>query len=174
MLCERTIEAEVEVSHEEVYVSDRVWFNLLTFAKQSDLLQDAFSHHKALLDSILARLKMAIDEAKGCVVKGELHHAAALPAITEHVLHYVVLVCIPHEATILLFDENDEENLAFANVLDLDVVFTKVGMDQVRLFFFLSRALLPTKRYDVVPLVIREHCLKIEILWLSRMIPCDC
>ena len=46
-------------------------------------------------------------------------------------------------------------------------------MDQVSLFFFLSRAFLSTKRYNVVPLVIREHGLKIEILWLSRMIPCD-
>ena len=107
MLCERTIEAEVEISHEEIDISDGVWFNLLTFAKQSNLLQDAFSHHKALLDSILARLKMAIDEAKRCVVQGELHHAATLPAITEHVLHYVVLGCISHEATILLFDEDD-------------------------------------------------------------------
>ena len=116
---------------------------------------------------------MAIDEAKGCVVQSELHHTAALPAISQHVFHNVVFVCISHEATILLLDENDEENLAFANVFDFDVVFTEVGMDQVRLFFFLSRTLLTTKCYNVIPLIIRKHCLKVQILWLSRMIPRD-
>ena len=173
MLRERAIEAEVEISHKEVDISNRVWFNLFALAKQANLLQDALSHYKALLNSVLARLKMAIDEAEGCVVQSELHHAAALPAISKHVFHDIVLVCISHEATILLLDENDEENLAFANVFDFDVVFTKVGMDQVRLFFFLSRTLLPTKRYNVVPLIVREHGLKIQILRLSRMIPRD-
>ena len=54
MLHEGSIEAEVKVAHEEVYVGYGVWLYHFFLAEQSYVLQNALCHRQALIDSILA------------------------------------------------------------------------------------------------------------------------
>lgn len=165
------IEAEVEVAHEKIDVCDRVGFNHISFTEEADVFEDALGHAEPLFDRVLARLKMAVDEAEDSVVQGKLDHHAAFPAVAKHVFHDVVLAHVAHVPAIVLLDEDDEEDLAFTHVVYLDVLLAQVIVNQLDFIFLLAAALLPAESYDVVALVVREERLNIDILRLARVVP---
>ena len=67
---------------------------------------------------------MAVDETEQGVVQCELDHDTSFPAIADHILHDVVLAGVAHEATVIIFDEDDKEYLALAYEVNLDVLIT--------------------------------------------------
>lgn len=83
MLRVRSIESEIKVTHEEIKVRDGVRFNHVSFAKEAYFLQNALRHQKSLIDSVLTRLKMAIDKTKRGVVQSKLDHNSAFPSISD-------------------------------------------------------------------------------------------
>ena len=107
VLCEGSIEAEVKVAHEEIDVGDGIRFDHIFLVKEPNVLQDALSHRQSLLHCVLTRLKMTVDEAESCVVERELDHDSALPPVTYHIFHYVVLSSVAHEPAVKFLNEND-------------------------------------------------------------------
>ena len=128
MLLIRSIEAEIQVSHEEVQICDGVRLDHLPLTEQPNILQNALRHRKALIDGILARFKMAVHKAKHCIVESELDHHSTLPAVTEHVLHDVVLANVAQKPAIVFFDEDYEEDLALAHKVYLYVLLAQIAM----------------------------------------------
>ena len=114
---------------------------------------------------------MAVNEAKDGIIESELNHDTTLPAIANHVLRDVIFAGVAHEATILLLDEEGEEDLTLAHILHLLVLFAQVVAHQVDFILFLFAALLPTKSNDVVSVVVGEQRLEVDLLWNPRMIP---
>ena len=104
---EGTIETEVEIAHEEIDVCNSVRLDHVLLAEEPNVLQDTLRHRQSLLHSVLTRLKMTVYEAESCVIDCELDHDSTLPAVTDHVLHYVVLSCVAHEPTVELLNENN-------------------------------------------------------------------
>lgn len=72
---------------------------------------------------------MAVNEAEDCIVEGELDHHATFPAIAKHVLHDVVLASISHEATVVLLDEDDEEDFSLAHESNINVLLSEIALD---------------------------------------------
>ena len=173
MLRIRPIESEVEVTNEEVEVSDGVRLNHIPLAEETDLLQDPLRHLQSLVNRVLAGLKMAVDEAKRHIIESELDHDSTFPPIPDHVLHDVVLGGVSHESAVLLLDENDDEDLAFPKELNHVILPAQVALDQVDLFFFLITALLAAEDYYVVLLIVWEHGFKVDRLRLTSVVPGD-
>ena len=117
---------------------------------------------------------MAVNEAEDCIVEGELDHHATFPAIAKHVLHDVVLASVSHEPAIILLDEDDEEDFSLAHKVNLDVLLSKIAVDQTNFLLFLATALLATESNDVIALVFWEKCLEVQVLRLAGMVPSHC
>ena len=82
MLLICSIESEVEVTHEEIYICHGVRLNHFPFTEQANVFQDALRHRQTLIHSILTGFKMTVDKAENCIVKCELNHHTTFPSIT--------------------------------------------------------------------------------------------
>ena len=116
--------SEVQITHEEVDISDCIRLDHITFIKQAYFFENTLCHLQAFFYIILSRFKMAVDETEQGVVQCELDHDTSFPAIADHILHDVVLAGVAHEATVIIFDEDDKEYLALAYEVYLDVLIT--------------------------------------------------
>ena len=114
---------------------------------------------------------MTINEAKDSVIEGELDHYAALPAITKHVLHDVVLADVSNEPAIVLLHKDDKEDLALADEINFDISGSQIAMNQIDFFLFFATGLLPTKSNDIIALVVGKQGLEVEVLRLTSMVP---
>ena len=54
MLLVSTIKAEVEVAHEEIEISDSVWFNHFFLVEETDVFENTLRHTHSLIDCVLA------------------------------------------------------------------------------------------------------------------------
>ena len=118
---------------------------------------------------------MTIDETKDGVVQGELDHNATFPAITNQILHNIVLFNVSDGERIIFFDKDHEKHLAFPYHLDQFKLILQAALNVPYYFLLLAATFLPTIRNDIVVLIIREEFIDRDVvdLIVARMIPSD-
>ena len=118
---------------------------------------------------------MTIDETKDGVVQGELNHNATFPAITNQILHNIVLFNVSDGERIIFFDKDHEKHLAFPYHLDQFKLMLQAALNVPYYFLLLAATFLPTIRNDIVVLIIWEEFIDRDVvdLIVARMIPSD-
>ena len=128
------------------------------------------------MDDFLAALKMSVDKTEDSVVKVELDHHSAFPAVANQVFDHIVLLNVAHEQSVFLFHKNRQEYLAFTNHFDHIELMLQIAFDIAHLFDLLTAALLPTIGNHIIVAVVWEKLVHEDVLGLlsARMVPRDC
>ena len=118
---------------------------------------------------------MRVNEAENSIVQAELDHHSAFPAVSNHILHDIVLLYISHEKCIIFLHEDGKEHFAFANHLDHVKFMLQIALDVTYFFLLFATALLTTIGNDIIVAVVWEEFVDEDVLrlLLSGMVPGD-